>query len=78
MPPDVNFLNPQTSFHSAKVRYHDNLLQADVVGTAVCENPARFQRSALVSCKKDITVQLPDGRALMKIKALGKKMPNLD
>ena len=54
-----------------QLHYFDNLLQKNMVGMAVCENPGM---SPLVTCgTTSITVKLPHETKLKEVKELGKK-----
>ncbi|XP_071328220.1 uncharacterized protein [Trachinotus anak] len=65
-----------TWFRQLKLRYFDHLLQANVMGVASCENPATSLQLPLplVTCgATDVTVKLPLGTRLKRVKALGKE-----
>ena len=71
---------PQTGeeigFHQLKVHYYDRLLQRNMTGIAVCEDPVMSLRSAspLVTCRTThLTVKLPRETKLRKVKELGKE-----
>lgn len=67
------FPPPQTEEgkYPLKLHYFDNWLQRNMIGMAVCENPAM---SPLVTCgTTSITVKLPRETKLKKVKELGKK-----
>lgn len=68
-------ISNRTWFHQLKVRYFDHLLQANTTAAAVCENPATLVRLPLplVICRTDVTVKLPPGTRLKRVKALGKQ-----
>eukprot|EP00064_Thunnus_orientalis_P004815 superscaffoldBa00000451_g4828 len=59
-------------FRPLKLHYFDRLLQENMTGMAVCKNPVMSPRvaSPLVSCKTRITVKLPGGAKLRKVKEL--------
>lgn len=64
-----------TSFHRLELRYFDHLLQANISVEASCESPVTALQTAtpLVFCRTaGITVKLPPGTRLMRVKALGK------
>lgn len=73
-----NCVYPQTGdrikFRPLKLHYFDRLLQENITGMAVCKNPVMSPQvaSPLVSCKTRITVKLPGGAKLRKVKELGK------
>lgn len=61
---DGNDLRP------VKLHYFDHLLQENMMGMAVCEDPAM---SPLVTCRAThVTVKLPRETKLKKVKGLGK------
>ncbi|KAK2905797.1 hypothetical protein Q8A73_009740 [Channa argus] len=62
-----------TGFQSLKLNYYDHLLQRNMTGIAVCENPVRLTQAAslLVICRApQVTVKLPRGTLLRKVKEL--------
>ncbi|XP_051263087.1 mucin-2-like [Dicentrarchus labrax] len=64
-----------TWFRQLRLRYFDHLLQANVTGLATCENPATSLQlmPPLVTCRTtDVTVKLPLGTRLKRVKSLGK------
>ncbi|XP_028319228.1 uncharacterized protein LOC114473664 [Gouania willdenowi] len=65
-----------THYHQLKVRYLDHLLQANVTAVASCEDPATsslYPAAPLVRCRAtDVTVKLPLGNSLKRVRALGK------
>lgn len=68
-------ISNRTWFCQLKLHYVDHLLQANMTGVAVCENPATLLQLALplVSCRTtDVTVKLPLGTRLKRVKAPGK------
>ncbi|KAM7379945.1 hypothetical protein PAMP_003277 [Pampus punctatissimus] len=56
-----------------KLHYFDRLLQENMTGMAVCKNSGMSPEvaSPVVSCKTSITVKLPGGAKLRKVKELG-------
>lgn len=74
-----NFVYPQTGdgigSRPLKLHYFDRLLQENMTGMAVCENPLVSPQAAspLVTCRTTrVTVKLPHETRLRKVKALGK------
>lgn len=64
-----------TGVDQLKLRYFDHLLQAYITAVATCDSAATpLQRAApLVRCTdSEITVKLPLGTRLQRVKALGK------
>ncbi|XP_051259123.1 uncharacterized protein LOC127365263 [Dicentrarchus labrax] len=64
-----------TGYHPVKLHYFDHLLQEAMTGMAVCENPVVLPQAAppLVTCRTThVTVKLPHGTKLRKVKELGK------
>ncbi len=58
-----------------KLHYFDRLVQENMTGMAVCENPVMSPRTAspLVTCRTaHVTVKLPRETKLRKVKELGK------
>ena len=58
-----------------ELHYFDHLLQENMTGMAICENPAMSPRAKtpLVFCRKTrVTVKLPRETKLKKVKELGK------
>ncbi|CAK6980849.1 mucin-5AC-like isoform X2 [Scomber scombrus] len=71
----ASWISNSARSHQLKVRYFDHLLQANVTGAAACKGPAASLQPAppLVKCRTtDVTVKLPLGATLRRVKALGK------
>ncbi|CAK6980851.1 mucin-5AC-like isoform X2 [Scomber scombrus] len=71
----ASWISNSARSHQLKVRYFDHLLQANVTGAAACKGPAALLQPAplLVKCRTtDVTVKLPLGATLRRVKALGK------
>ena len=65
----------EIGFHTLKLHYFDRLLRDNVTCVAVCDTAVMSQKavSPLVACKATlITVKLPRGTKLRKVKELGK------
>ncbi|KAM7406712.1 hypothetical protein PAMA_002765 [Pampus argenteus] len=69
---NATYAGDQMKYCPFKLHYFDRLLQENMTGMAVCKNSGMSPdvASPVVSCKTSITVKLPGGAKLRKVKEL--------
>lgn len=62
-----------TQFQQLELHYFDHVLQRNVAGLAACAIAKASEQLPLVTCRKnEVTVKLPTGTKLNRIKAVGR------